>query len=452
MSSKEKVNTGDKVTPLRQPARPRSSELTLLEHGRVPDPVVVRKARSAPHLLSARNVLQLQRTVGNRAVGRILGSVQRQQASLDELVEENNTGLPDHLQAGVENLSGMSIDDVQVHYNSSKPATLQALAYTQGTDVHVAPGQESCLAHEAWHVVQQKQGRVQPTMRADGVEINDDPSLEQEADMMGTKALQMQEASGKKACASFASTAKHFSAQGSPIQRKILKESGFIKKYHLAEMRARGDETSGYTPPSVNDTKCDPADDSSWVYDELNKPTVSVKQIGEEKYVAQVDTVPTNHAGYLMYLPKEGPWKARANKERIFSQYWIPPYSGDGEVTLEVTGNPDAHALEGQVKRHEDVHAKDIMKAIKRILISWDKRLTKAMKKKIGYQETTAEKAEAKLWKAMGGTPQQIGAQLHKQWEDDSDAFHKTAKGKSPPAKTQKVNENYVRLIVQLPI
>lgn len=51
----------------------------------------------------------------------------------------NHTGLPDNLKTGVENLSGFSMDDVRVHYNSSKPAQLQALAYTQGTDIHVAP-------------------------------------------------------------------------------------------------------------------------------------------------------------------------------------------------------------------------------------------------------------------------------------------------------------------------
>ncbi|MGV3613336.1 MAG: eCIS core domain-containing protein, partial [Fluviicola sp.] len=56
--------------------------------------------------------------------------------------KENKTGLPDNLKSGVENLSGHSLDDVKVHYNSSQPASLQAHAYAQGTDIHVAPGQE----------------------------------------------------------------------------------------------------------------------------------------------------------------------------------------------------------------------------------------------------------------------------------------------------------------------
>ncbi|MBL8499697.1 MAG: DUF4157 domain-containing protein [Nitrosomonas sp.] len=102
----------------------------------------------------------------------------------------NNTGLPDNLKSGIENLSGLSMDSVRVHYNSSQPAQLNALAYAQGTDIHVAPGQEQHLPHEAWHVVQQAQGRVQPTMQMkEGVPINDDKGLEHEADVMGAKAL-----------------------------------------------------------------------------------------------------------------------------------------------------------------------------------------------------------------------------------------------------------------------
>lgn len=100
----------------------------------------------------------------------------------------NNTGLPDNLKAGVESLSGFSMDDVKVHYNSSQPATVQALAYTQGTDIHVAPGQEMHLPHEAWHVAQQLAGRVEPTTEVGDMPVNDNIDLEHEADVMGARA------------------------------------------------------------------------------------------------------------------------------------------------------------------------------------------------------------------------------------------------------------------------
>ena len=103
-------------------------------------------------------------------------------------MSRNRTGMPDHLKAGIETLSGFSMDDVRVHYNSDKPATVQALAYTQGTDIHVAPGQERHLPHEAWHVAQQMAGRVEPTTEVGGMPVNDNADLEHEADVMGAKA------------------------------------------------------------------------------------------------------------------------------------------------------------------------------------------------------------------------------------------------------------------------
>lgn len=102
----------------------------------------------------------------------------------------NDTGLPDLLKSGIENLSGYFMDDVKVYYNSGKPAQLQAHAFAQGTDIHLGSGQENHLPHEARHVVQQKQGRVKPTLQVKGgANVNDDELLEREADVMGAKAL-----------------------------------------------------------------------------------------------------------------------------------------------------------------------------------------------------------------------------------------------------------------------
>ena len=103
-------------------------------------------------------------------------------------VSGSGGGLPDNLRTGIESLSGMAMDHVNVHYNSDKPAQLNAHAYAQGSDIHVGPGQERHLPHEAWHVVQQAQGRVKPTMQMHGTDINADASLENEADVMGDRA------------------------------------------------------------------------------------------------------------------------------------------------------------------------------------------------------------------------------------------------------------------------
>lgn len=96
--------------------------------------------------------------------------------------KKNDTGIPDSLKQNIENRSGFSMDDVKVQYHSHKPAQLQALAYTQGTNIYIASGQEKHLMHELVHVVQQKQGIVKPTMTINGVGVNNDTALEKEAD------------------------------------------------------------------------------------------------------------------------------------------------------------------------------------------------------------------------------------------------------------------------------
>lgn len=225
MALKNKTHDIDKAaaarrTPEQETAKPAS------EHERPTNPALLlkRAASSSAAALRPVDILALQRTVGNRAVGRILASqpgalppqssnpsnaIQRKiegEESLQAKLEtggrgENRTGLPRELKAGIERLSGMAMDDVRVHYNSSAPAEVQALAFTQGTNIHIGPNQERHLPHEAWHAVQQKQGRVKPTLQAKGVAINDDQALEREADAMGartsqvgTESLQMKEA------------------------------------------------------------------------------------------------------------------------------------------------------------------------------------------------------------------------------------------------------------------
>ena len=100
--------------------------------------------------------------------------------------------LPDNLKNGIESLSGSSMDGVKVHTNSDKPAQLNALSYANGTDVHLAANEEAHLLHEAWHVVQQKQGSVKPTTQLNSdITVSDDPGLEKEADEMGSKAADL---------------------------------------------------------------------------------------------------------------------------------------------------------------------------------------------------------------------------------------------------------------------
>lgn len=109
---------------------------------------------------------------------------------------ENQTGIPDNVRQRMEDSFGTDFSSVRVHPESSKAPEVGALAYTQGTDIHFAPGQfkpdtsvgQQLLGHELTHVIQQAEGRVQPTTEVGGIPVNDNESLEHEADVLGARA------------------------------------------------------------------------------------------------------------------------------------------------------------------------------------------------------------------------------------------------------------------------
>ena len=97
--------------------------------------------------------------------------------------------LPENLVLGVEELAGLDLSSVRVYRNSPMPPLFGAAAFAKGTAIYLSPGTEHLLPHEAWHVVQQAQGRVRGQVSAMGEQFNVDPLLEREADRMGARAL-----------------------------------------------------------------------------------------------------------------------------------------------------------------------------------------------------------------------------------------------------------------------
>jgi hypothetical protein len=102
-------------------------------------------------------------------------------------------------------------------------------------------GQEKHLPHEAWHVVQQKQGRVKPTMQMkDKVNINDTAGLEKEADVMGIKA--MNSATITKKSLGNTKKSNQVPVSGKTVQRKI----GF--EFEMDSIRTRHTNSNYLSP------------------------------------------------------------------------------------------------------------------------------------------------------------------------------------------------------------
>ena len=162
---------------------------------------------------SAGHIMQLQRAAGNQAVQSMLSAQLKkadapiprvgleeeeelQMKKADSPIQRKSNGkMPEAVQSKMESAIGADFSDVNIHVGS-QASDVGALAYTQGSDIHFAPGQynpdsssgQQLLGHELAHVKQQREGRVQPTTQAKGLPINDDPGLEREADRMGQKA------------------------------------------------------------------------------------------------------------------------------------------------------------------------------------------------------------------------------------------------------------------------
>lgn len=106
--------------------------------------------------------------------------------------------MPEDVQAKMETAMNADFSDVNIHVGS-QASDVGALAYAQGNDIHFAQGKfdphsqsgQELLGHELAHVVQQRQGRVQATTSVGGLPVNDDPSLEQEADSVGKQAASL---------------------------------------------------------------------------------------------------------------------------------------------------------------------------------------------------------------------------------------------------------------------
>jgi hypothetical protein len=147
---------------------------------------------------------------------------------------------------------GADFGDVRVHQGNQAKA-VGAKAYTQGSDLHFAPGQydpksasgKELIGHELTHVVQQRARRVvTPQTKRGGqpaaAPIQTDAGLEREADVAGAKAARGEAAGigGGSASASATSNA--------PIQRKTDEQTtakaGTYEHAQEAQAMLRGDE------------------------------------------------------------------------------------------------------------------------------------------------------------------------------------------------------------------
>jgi hypothetical protein len=332
-----------------------------------------------------------------------------------------------------------------------------AFAYTRGKDIFIGPGQEKHLMHEAWHVVQQMQGRVNPTIQLQGHSINDDKGLEREADVMGAKAgeigkqfhhteFRAQLANAAGAITDdrpFTSTLRQSIQRVPRPLRESITDPGTkpviqrVAKWvagtetattNLAAHVISGKRDMGFTPPTLNGTAAMSAANAQGA---LKPPTIVTTPNADGTHSSKVDSVDTNEASYTMSLPGPGPWStvtAKAKVVALFSSLGLAAQAAcaaAGDTTFTFNGKPNDKDFADNVKTHEKIHASDHKIGFDHVIVPWDKKLEDAKTAGTTFNGANAPAAQAALFKAMGGTPNEIATAQLNEWVRLNNITHK---------------------------
>lgn len=163
----------------------------------------------------------------------------------------------------------------------------------------------------------------------------------------------------------------------------------------------------------------------------LVRPTLTTSAVAAGGFQSQVDTVPTNTGSYDETVLARGPWRLVTPKATIGTM--LPALAAcagaAGDTRFRAFGNPSDTAMFQANRRHENHHANDHKVAFRGSIKAWDTRLTRAKARGTTFPGATAAAAEAALWTAMGGTPDEVAQAFMDQAQAAVIAYHGSAAG-----------------------
>ena len=412
------------------------------------------KCANCSRASASANDLQRRATepVPNRTASAVLRGEGRDFASVpvrNTSASDPSSALPIPLLAGLHKLSGMDLSEVRVERNSAEPAAIDAFAFTAGDRIALGPGQEHHLAHEAWHAVQQRQGRVRPTMQIEGVRINDDDGLEREADRMGEQAQAIgQQASGNpyqtmlaNADGALPEELLYTTSLGqvqrrsvgnigarAVVQRAATFTAGTVTATtNLASHLISGRRDAGFTPPTLNGSAILSA---AAAIAAIRSPVLGGRSNADGTITTWVQSVPSNDASFTMQVPSSGPWSTPttgANVNTLLTGLGMASpatCAAAAATTFSVNGKPTDAGFAAAVLTHENLHAADHKTGFNAVTVPWDTSLEAARSANTRFNGADLAAAEAALFKAMGGTPSAIATAQHNRWVALNNATH----------------------------
>jgi hypothetical protein len=328
-------------------------------------------------------VRQWQRDFGNRAVRRIL-------QPKPALAQSGGEPLPAQTRRTMEGAFGREFSRVRVHHGPEAErisGQLDALAFTHRNHVYFGSGMydvagasgKRLLAHELTHVVQQGYA---------------DPRLHTGA----------------------AARAGVIHAAVPSIQRKAAwDDAGKVHPdNNLADVIVNGGHP-GNTLPVLNGTILDA---SASPRDALAKPALATSSPPRGDVSVKVASAPENTGSFDETVLAPGPWTVDVPKAAVVSALKrigfpdtdpaLAACSSQGTTTFRAIGKPDDRTVSTKNRGHEDHHAEGYKAAFDRSIVAWDSKLTRAASSGRTFTAATEEAAIAKVYAAMGGTPDNI--------------------------------------------
>ena len=308
--------------------------------------------------------------------------------------------LPARTRQGMESAFGRDFSGVRVHRDAEAGEISQqlgALAFTYGSQIYFGNGMydpngvsgKRLLAHELTHVVQQ--GGAAPQQRSD------------------------------------TTTPVAVQTRTPAIQRVATWAAGAVHETNnLANSVVNGGPV-GVTWPTLNGP-------TFWstaaARTALREPTLAFSSAASGGVTAQVATVPTNTGSFDMTVLAPGPWTIATPKATIGAMFpALATCTGAGNTTFRAIGDPSDQAMFTANRRHEDHHATDHEAAFNSSIVPWDTRLTAAQTAGTEFNGPTAAAAEAALYAAMGGTPDQVADAFMNACAAAVVAYHSTPAG-----------------------
>jgi len=187
--------------------------------------------------------------------------------------------------------------------------------------------------------------------------------------------------------------------------------------------------------------------------DALHKPQIgqtstTIPSGPEQKPTPAVEcwfnSEPDNQGSYEMKLLKQGRWTHVTEKKNVGGRF--PSLKkckeGFGDVTFVVRGDPNDNDLRDRVKVHENKHATDDEDVFNDVLDTWDKKVTKAYNDKVKTKAPNLTTCERILYSSHGKSPDDVVPDMAKNIKKKADDFHNTKEGAKPNTHIDKVESD----------